>query len=402
MEPERINDLIDKYIAGKLAADEHRELYELLVQPENKMMMHTLVHRLNKTSEKQVAIDDEASVAAFRNIVGVDKPGYTGGIVKPMNRSRLIVRWAVAASAILVLATGSYLWFQNSTVPSVKQQAKAQQDIPAGKTGAILILADGSKVVLDSLHNGVIAQQNGSQVLLKSGQLAYDASSSSTGEPTYNVLNTPKGRQFQLVLPDGTKVWLNSASSLKYPTTFSSKDRRVQLSGEAYFEVSKAVDKPFILILANNAEVKVLGTSFNVNAYDNESKIKATLLEGSVKVTASNTSGVANGEAAILKPRQQAQLAQAGNDIAVVSNVDVDKVVAWKNGVFNFEGASLTEVMRQLERWYDIEVVYEGDVPNIEFYGELSRNNSLNDVIAALKDSDVHFRRDGRKLIVFK
>ncbi|MBV4356397.1 FecR family protein [Pinibacter aurantiacus] len=402
MEPERINYLIEKYISGKLAGDEHSELYDLLIQPENRIMVHTLVERLRKTSEKPVAIDDEASLAAVRNIVGVDKPGYTAGIVKPMNRARLIVRWAVAASVIFFMATGSYLWFQNRTVPSVKLQAKAQQDIPAGKTGAILILADGSKVVLDSLGNGVVAQQNGSQVMLKSGQLAYDASRSSSTELTYNVLNTPKGRQFQLVLPDGTKVWLNSASSLKYPTTFSSKDRRVQLSGEAYFEVSKAVDKPFILILANNAEVKVLGTSFNVNAYDNESKIKATLLEGSVNVTASTSSGAANGEAAILKPRQQAQLTQAGNDIAVVSNVDVDKVVAWKNGVFNFEGVGLTEMMKQLERWYDIEVVYEGEVPNIEFYGELSRNNSLNDVIAALKDSDVHFRREGRKLIVFK
>ena len=402
MEPERIKDLIDKYVAGKLAADEHSELYELLIQPENRMMVHTLVERLSKTSEKPIAIDDEASLAAFRNIVGTDKPGYTTGIVKPMNRSKLIVRWAVAASTIFLMATGSYLLFQNRSLPSAKQQAKTQQDIPAGKTGAILILADGSKVVLDSLHNGVIAQQNGSQVMLKSGQLAYDALRSSTAEVTYNVLNTPKGRQFQLVLPDGTKVWLNSASSLKFPTTFSSKDRRVQLSGEAYFEVSKAVDKPFILILANNAEVKVLGTSFNVNAYDNENKIKATLLEGSVKVTASTSSGAANGESAILKPRQQAQLAQAGNDIAVVSNVDVNKVVAWKNGVFNFEGVDLTEVMKQLERWYDIEVVYEGEVPNIEFYGELSRSSSLNDVIAALKDSDVHFRREGRKLIVFK
>jgi ferric-dicitrate binding protein FerR (iron transport regulator) len=402
MESERINELIDRYIAGKLAGNEHSELYDLLTQPENKMMMHTLVDRMNKAAEKPVVIDEDASAAAFRNIVGVDKPGYTNGIVKPMNRSRLIVRWAVAASAIFLLATGTYLLLQKSSQPLVKQQAKTQQDIPAGKNGAILTLADGSKIVLDSLHNGVVAKQNGSQVMLKSGQLAYDASSSSTSELTYNVLNTPRGRQFQIVLPDGTKVWLNSASSLKYPTTFSTKDRKVELKGEAYFEVSKAVDKPFILILANNAEIKVLGTSFNVNAYENENKVRATLLEGSVKVTASTSSGVANGAAAILKPHQQAQLTQAGNDIAVINNVDVDKVVAWKNGVFNFEGVDLTEVMKQLERWYDIEVVYEGEVPNIEFYGELSRNNSLGDVIAALKDSDVHFRREGKKLIVFK
>jgi ferric-dicitrate binding protein FerR (iron transport regulator) len=402
MKPDRINELIDKYIAGKLAGNEHSELYDFLMQPENKLMVHTLVERLNKTGEKPITIDEEASAAAFRNIVGVDKPGYTTGIVKPMSRSRLIVRWAVAASVVFLMATGTYWLLQNSSGPSAKQQAKVQQDIPAGKTGAVLTLADGSKVVLDSLHNGVVAQQNGSQVMLKSGQLAYDASSSSTNEMTYNTLNTPRGRQFQLVLPDGTKVWLNSASSLKFPTTFSGKTRRVELKGEAYFEVEKAVDKPFVLILANNAEVKVLGTSFNVNAYENENKIKTTLLDGSVKVTASTSSGVANGEAAVLKPRQQAQLTQTGNDIAVINNVDVDKVVAWKNGVFNFEGVDLTEVMKQLERWYDIEVVYEGEVPNIEFYGELSRNNSLGDVIAALKDSDVHFRREGRKLIVFK
>lgn len=401
MEQERINDLIEKYIEGKLAGSEHGELYDLLCHPENKMMVHMLVQRLNKMSEKPLAVDDEATTAAFRNIVGIDKPGYTNGIVKPMSRSRLIVRWAVAASAILFLATGTYWWMQSQSKSSVKQQAKVQQDIPAGKNGAILTLADGSTVVLDSLHSGVIAQQNGAQVMLKSGQLAYDASSSFSSELTYNTLNTPKGRQFQIVLPDGTKVWLNSASSLKFPTTFSGKTRKVELKGEAYFEVEKAVDKPFVLILANNAEVKVLGTSFNMNAYENESKVKATLLDGSIKVTASTSSGVA-GEAAVLKPHQQAQLSQAGNEIAVISNVDVEKVVAWKNGVFNFEGLGLTEVMKQLERWYDIEVVYEGEVPNIEFYGELSRNNSLGDVIAALKDSDVHFRREGRRLIVFK
>lgn len=401
METEKINGLLEKYMAGRLTEEELSELYMLLTQPENKMLMQALMKHLTASAQHPMEIDDESTAVAFSNIIGIDK-GIHVGRVKQMNTSRLIVRWSVAASVVFLVATGGYLWLQNRNKPSTVRVAKTQPDIPAGKTGAVLTLADGSKVVLDSLHNGIVARQNGAQVMLKSGQLAYDASKSSASEITYNVLNTPRGRQFQLVLPDGTRVWLNSSSSLKFPTAFSSKDRKVMLSGEAYFEVAKAVDKPFVVVITNKAEVKVLGTHFNVNAYDNENKIKATLLEGSVKVSSLHTSGTANDEGAILKPRQQAQIAQAGNNLTVMNNIDVDKVVAWKNGVFNFEGVDLAEVMKQLERWYDIEVSYEGAIPNIEFYGELNRNSSLNDVIAALKDSDVHFRREGRKLIVFK
>jgi hypothetical protein len=175
METDKINDLLEKYIAGRLTEEELNELYALLTLPENKMLMQTLVKHLTASAKHPLEIDDEATAAAFSNIIGIDK-GLNGGRVKQMSTSRLIVRWSVAASVIFLMATGGYLWLQNRSKPPTTQVAKTQPDIPAGKTGAVLTLADGSKVVLDSLHNGVVAQQNGAQVMLKSGQLAYDAS----------------------------------------------------------------------------------------------------------------------------------------------------------------------------------------------------------------------------------
>jgi transmembrane sensor len=216
----------------------------------------------------------------------------------------------------------------------------------------------------------------------------------------YNAISTPKGRQFQLVLPDGTKVWLNAASSLKYPTRFNGKERRVEITGEAYFEVAKNINMPFIATIPpqpgglGGASVKVLGTHFNINAYANEPSLKTTLLEGSVQVTAGK-----NGMN--LKPGQQAAISNETNHtIQLINGVDVEKVMAWKNGVFNFNEATLQEVMHQLERWYDIEVQYEPGVPQLEFVGKMGRDLSLNNVLRGLELSKVHFRLEGRKLTV--
>jgi ferric-dicitrate binding protein FerR (iron transport regulator) len=402
MKTDRINILLEKYAGGRLTEDERSELYQLLTGPDAKEFEEVMVEHLGKSAEQPIAIDEGKTVAMFTRIVAADKQeDRAEGIVRSLNTSRRVRRWMVAASVVLLMGTGTFLWLQNQLKPIADKGLKKQLDIPSGKNGAVLTLADGSQVVLDSLHNGVIAQQNGTQVMLNGGQLAYDPSKTATVEVTYNVLNTPRGRQFQLTLPDGTKVWLNSASSLKFPTVFSGKERKVELKGEAYFEVAKDVHKPFVVSASNKAEVKVLGTAFDINAYENEDNLRTTLLEGSVKVTGSGPLAL-NSDAVVLRPRQQAQITQTGDDIVVVNNVDVNKVVAWKNGVFNFEGLSFTEVMKQLERWYDIQVVFEGEVPKIEFYGELNRNNSLGDLLDALKDSDVNFRMEGKKLIVTK
>jgi transmembrane sensor len=275
------------------------------------------------------------------------------------------------------------------------------KDIPPGRQGAILTLSDGKQVVLDSLGNGVVATQNGTQVILKNGQLAYDAAGKSTGAIAYNTMSTPKGRQFQVTLPDGTRVWLNSASSITYPTSFAGNERRVEITGEAYFEVAHLFPVgggkgrgpiPFKVKINDQAEVEVLGTHFNINAYHDESNIKTTLLEGSVKVTGGS-------DRAFLQPGQQAQVTLS-EKIKIVKDADIEKVMAWKEGLFNFEGLGIEEVMRQLARWYDIDVVYGKEVPDIKFVGEMSKNVSLSDLLSGLKGIGVHFRIEQERRLV--
>lgn len=206
-------------------------------------------------------------------------------------------------------------------------------------------------------------------------------------------MSTPKGRQYKMQLADGTMVWLNSASSIKYPVIFNKEERYVEVSGEVYFEVAKNKKQPFKVNVSNRMNVEVLGTHFNINAYDNEPDINATLLEGSVKVADKNNN-------VILKPGQQALLNNRP-EIIVRKAVDLDQIMAWKNGLFNFEGLSFEEAMNQLERWYNIQVVYEKNVPDIRFGGKLQRSLSLNDLLDILEKTCVKFKlEEGRKLLV--
>lgn len=297
--------------------------------------------------------------------------------------------WA-AAAALLLLSLGIYRW----TAIQKKELAAGNKSAPAmitpGKNGAILTLADGKQVVLDSLGNGVIADQNGSKAALKNGQLTYHPTGNASGGIVYNIMSTPKGRQFNMVLPDGTGVWLNAASSIRYPTVFTGRERNVTITGEAYFEVAANAGMPFRVNVNNLAEIEVLGTHFNINAYDNEKTLNTTLLEGSVKIRA-------KGRNVLLKPGQQAQVAA---DIKVIDDADINKTIAWKNGLFNFNDATLEEVMKQLERWYDIDVVYEKGIPDIHFGGGMSKNIPLSDLLMILEKSKVHFHIEGRKLTV--
>lgn len=328
---------------------------------------------------------------------------------KPVHKRVHILHgpWLRYAAAVLVILFGTiaYLWITRTPATpkaTVENPVAPEQDVAPGKEGAILTLADGSTVVLDSLGNGWATTQNGSKILLRNGQLLYDTEGPG-GSVAYNTMTTPKGRQFQVVLADGTKVWLNAASSLRYPTAFTGAERIVEITGEAYFEVAKNTDaagrkKPFRVKVNDQTMIEVLGTHFNINSYKDEASINTTLLEGSVQV-------VNNGSKALLQPGQQAQVKQHAiqqGPIKIVSaaNVNMEKVMAWKNGVFNFQDASLEEVMRQLERWYDIEVVYEKDIPKLEFFGKMGRDLSLSDVLRGLAMSKVHSRIEGRRVVI--
>lgn len=318
-----------------------------------------------------------------------------GAAARPVHRVHFLRSrfFRYAAAVLILLGAGAYFITLKTSNHPLAGGSKPLEAIAPGREGAVLTLADGSQVVLDSLANGVVASQGGAQVLLQNGQLAYDPSGNA-GEAAWNTVSTPKGRQFRLQLPDGSKIWLNAASSVKYPTAFTGGERRVELEGEAYFEVTKNAEQPFKISLRNAAEVEVLGTSFNVNAYHNESAIKTTLLDGAVKMNAFSRTQ-------LLKPGQQAVVKPSNEQLELVRSADLDKVMAWKNGLFNFDDASLEEVMRQLERWYDIEVVYTKGIPAARFGGEINKQNTLQDVLLILEKSNVHFRlEEGRRLIV--
>lgn len=340
-------------------------------------------------------------------------------IVPPIHRVHLLRRGFFRyAAAIIVLAGSAGVWYAISNEKQDKGQVlvndskRLQTDIAPGGDRAILTLADGSEVLLDSAADGQLANQGGVKVVkLANGQVAYDLRGLSSGEMMWNTMSTPVGGQYQVTLSDGTKVWLNAASSITFPTAFTGDKRSVKVKGEIYFEVAQNKRKPFIVDVGGRSSVEVLGTSFNINSYEDEATIKATLLEGSVKVSKLGSAVVGSSDqqlqssgtddkrsaVAILKPGQQAQI---DKDISVISNADIEQALAWKNGLFNFNGSDLRAVARQLERWYDIKVRYDGAIPDLKFKGEMNRGVKLSTVLNWFSGLGINTRLEGKTLIV--
>jgi hypothetical protein len=263
--------------------------------------------------------------------------------------------------------------------------------IKPGRNTATLTLADGQQILLDSVGNGQVAVQGVARVIKQdSGMVAYLADGIATAV-SYNTLSTPRSGLYQLKLQDGSRVWLNNASSLRYPTSFARKERVVELTGEAYFEIAKDAARPFVVETKEDT-VKVLGTSFNIMAYLNEDSNETTLLAGAVQIKS------AQG-AALLNINEQAQVSRDGK-LTVVKDVPGEDIVSWKNGFFYFDRASFPAVMRQISRWYDVEVVFQGKVPKMELAGKIDRSLTLNDLLKFLDKNQIHFRLEGRKLIV--
>jgi len=278
---------------------------------------------------------------------------------------------------------------------AVPETRSNQQDILPGGNKAILSLENGQKISLDSAANGKLATQ-GKTAIVKTaeGHLTYDAKAGST-DVYYNTVSTPKGGQYQLTLPDGTRIWMNAASRLRFPTAFTGKERLVELDGEAYFEVAKDARMPFIVKSKNGMTVQVLGTHFNMMAYGDEQDTKTTLLEGLVKVT--------NGTSvAILKPGQQAlsETVDSNAPVRINKDADTDEAIAWKNGIFQFNNTDLKAVMRQIARWYNVEISYNDRVPEKRFTGSISRNLKASELLSGIEYVGVHFKIDGNKIIV--
>ena len=391
MQTARFEYLFQQYLRKSYTEAEREEFFALLQQPGYQALLDKLSEQYDVPANQAPAVDEQAAEEILAAILTISRPAP-----KPSGRVHFLRRWGWAAAAIIIITAGAYLLSvqRKNTTVSIPGTSKLA-DIAPGKQGAILTLADGSQVVLDSLANGIVAKQNGAQVVLKNGQLSYDALGEATAEITYNTITVPRGRQFQLVLPDGSRVWLNAASSLTYPTAFSGRERSVKISGEAYFEIARDEQRPFKVNIDNETGIQVLGTRFNVHAYPEEAAIKTTLLEGAVRM-------ISGKQQALLAPGQAAQTLRGVNQqpIQIINNTDLEKALAWKNGLFDFEDTRLEEVMRQLARWYDIEIVYESGIPPIVFGGKISRDMMLSDLLKVLDDSEVHFRTEGRRLIV--
>jgi len=367
------------------ASDE--ELIKLLEQ-----VMHE--HKVNVTMPD---IDSDRIISAILNPESqkIHEVSYKKAI--SINTNILwLKRVAVAASILLIFSIGYFT--QRSATPPVSIAGKIKggksNDIKPGGRKALLTLSDGSQIVLDSAANGLLTQQGNAKVIkLANGQLEYTSGQTASAEILYNTMSTPPGGQYQLLLPDGSKVWLNAASSIRYPTTFSQKVRRVEITGEAYFEIAKNEKVPFIVQFNNGSEVKVLGTHFNIKAYTDEQEIKTTLLEGSIIITHGQKS-------TLLKPGNQAQINKEGG-IKVEMNTDTEEAVAWKNGNFQFNKADLQTVMRQAARWYNLDVEYKGNPSDDNrFTGKIPMSVNLSQLLKWMEWSDIHFKLEENKITV--
>lgn len=388
--PENIIELIDKYQDGKASREEIQQLNEWY-------------HSFNDSEAELLTEKTEDQL-----ISGIRARLMTSIHEAPVhalpNPRR---KWYYAAAAVLLLFISAGIFrLLNPGMNRQVQSASAMTaesvvtDLAPGGNRAILHLADGSAIILDSAANGMLSLQGNIKVeKLSNGLLAYTIGGKQLTEQDaafYNTITTPRGGQYQVTLSDGTKVWLNAASSIRFPVLFAGSERKVEIIGEAYFEVAKNVAKPF-KVKTVTSEVEVLGTHFNVNAYEDESAVKTTLLEGMVKVSVPQAAG--KQTARFLQPGQQSGVTNDGR-ISVLNNADTEEAVAWKNGRFQFRSADLKSILRQISRWYDVDVVYKGNV-DLHFTGQLTRDDYVSKVFEKLAlTGEVHFKIDGKKIIV--
>jgi transmembrane sensor len=413
-----INNIIIKAITDEeLTSAETAILEQWLTDTENSKLFGNLKNK-DYLLQKLIAvheIDVKGDKALIEEKMAIGKHIS----IQRQRQWKLFRDVATSAAAVLILAAATFFWFNtrkpdndnNTKVAKEKPITIAPHDIAPGQLAASLTLADGKKLVLDSTAAGQLAEQGGTLVINGKGTLTYEANDEQQNAALYNTLSTANGETYGMVLADGSKVWLNAGASIRYPVAFTGNERRVEITGEAYFEVTHDKSKPFIVHVSDHQgggmDVQVLGTHFNINAYNDEAVIKTTLLEGSVKIVnrQSTFAGASADEPAndkeksiVLKPGEQAQV---GDGVTkVIHDANVDAVIAWKNGRFNFDNADITIVMRQLAKWYNVEVVYEGPKPTQLLVWEAERNQMLSQVVKLLEYTGVHSRIEGQKLIV--
>lgn len=392
--------LFQRYLKNECTPHEIKILLKYFGAEGNEALLKKLIHEQSEeyhTTDGSYQASEHLLETTFANIKNIISSENKKVFPIPFYKQKWF-RMSAAAAVIFFVSTTAFYFLHNKNETIVVLEKPAVpiiKDIPPGKDNAILTLGDGTTIVLDSAANGTLAHQGNIKVLKTNGQIAYNKTDSKMDKPVYNTITTANGNQYQLILTDGSKVWLNAASSIRFPTAFTGNERKVEITGEAYFEVAKDATKPFRVEFKSqsgkNEEIEVLGTHFNVNAYGDEPEMKTTLLEGSVRIK--NGDGIK-----MLAPGQQARITSKG--IEIKNNIDLDQVVAWKNGYFVFNSVDIHTLMRQVQRWYDVDVSFEGTVSEDGYTGKISRDVPLSKFLKVLELNDVHIKTEGRKVVV--
>jgi transmembrane sensor len=400
----RLKYLLEKYLANSCSQEELDMLLASVSENAGSDELRLTLEAFWEQVRGEKPTPEVDAAALFQSIL--QREGEFGR--KRRLRRRQVRHRAVAVAAVLaIVAWGIVLMLRPGTPAAVKPvvaaRSRFKNDVQPGGNKAVLVLANGQSIVLDSANNGMLATQGGMKVIkLSNGQLAYRAGQGDLDSPpVYNTISTPRGGQYELVLQDGTRIWLNAESSIRFPTVFTGKDRSVELSGEAYFEVAPRAANPFKIYMLNQPpgteknrkEIDVLGTKFNVMAYEEEKVIRTTLLEGAIEV------GDESGKD-LMKPGQQAEWQPAASGVRITDDADIDAAVAWKNGFFSFDRSDIRTIMRQLSRWYDLKVTYKDAGTAKTFWGGIQKDLPLSDVLRILEKSGVEFSIDGKNVIV--
>jgi transmembrane sensor len=410
--------LVEKFTKNTCTKEEFDQLLTL-IQQEND---NALTKELRKHWE--MAGDESAGSKInwekkFSSLLNEARQGTPVMPLYKNQRKVLSMKWGAVASVLLLFSIGGYFLFNSKNNPPVEIAKTGDKpmlpanDVAAGGNKAVLTLSDGSTINLDSAKNGTLTRQGNIKIIKgEDGQLIYYVDQENSTMAGYNTISTPRGGRYEVVLSDGTKVWLNAASSLKFPASFNGKIRDVVLTGEGYFEVAPLIRKggqgkvPFIVSVASplgdgrGMTVEVLGTHFNVNAYDDENSIATTLLEGSVRIEKEGSLN-SKPQKVLLAPGEQADLTREGG-LKINRQANIEEVVAWKDNNFEFNNTPVPVIMRQISRWYDVELDYKDALPARRFTGKISRNVNLNQLIDMLKYTGINMKVENKKITIWK
>lgn len=412
MNKERLQKLLISYSSNRIQANDYNELMDYVTASNYDDELYAFMEKVWNSRPVEKSFSDMQSDLLYQRIIG-DRRFDRLPVHKKSKYIKLWQSIAAAAVILITISVGLFFYADDNTFTDFGSSELAKIDIKGGGNNAVLTLADGRKIELTNVADGQIAEQSGLSIRKTAdGQIVYEVSSAAKvhgkEEVEYNIISTPKGGQYQVNLPDGTRVWLNASTSLKFPTVFVGRDKRmVELKGEGYFEVAKlntggkalksAKHIPFV-VKTNDQEVEVLGTHFNISNYADDAETKTTLLEGAVKVKGISAMRDHAVNGVILSPGQQASL-KAGQ--LNVKTVDLSAEVAWINGYFVFKDEGIRSIMRKIARWYDVEVVFSKDFRDRSFEGSISRFKNISEVLRKFElTGDIHFKIEERRITV--